>query len=627
MAVEPLCKFAISKKKRFKMGRIISVVPRSRSVLKTKRRRKFMKTEKYQELPRHKSPMIHALVQTSGRAVGILAVLIVQSGQAQVFPPQGDDVTPSMGVFRIIVDPLFRPLLGPTGPPTSFAGYTGFHSSDGRLTSPMLIDSSTIIGRSNPNPRPTPFPQPLGAGSWDVLLGYSDYPAIPFLWFAAPVNTDEVLTEIKTFVLETVSASTGQICSNTMVPMAPPNYPMVKAGTFAGVSPRSLGIVQENGPPGPPDFPARSFFDIFVDVNLPPLPGTESSVAFPATGAVLTNVQPLIVTNLSLSSFPPQVIYIHGGNTNGVQIRFKFDNPPYWAAGDLFGTLSLAGHGTYTNDCSQEAALTAAVLGTPTHPMPDMPTEWLRPTTLAPSPASAYESLLTDTNPPAGSDTLMFTIPGAGTIFGRNFRESGFPNSITPPPPASSALYSASNVLATFQISIDQQTWFLTQVTGPLTVMMDNTTVPGEPVDKFDIEIVQMALSGVSEFGPIMLRESPTKQSLGKHTIRSDPRGYRVSSFFDVFTELSTDGGATWIPADRSIRMQVNAPPPAPGSLFITRATGGGASLQWLGPFTLQSSLVVTGGYKDVSGSTGGSLVNIWHVSPGPNQQYFRLRQ
>src|SRR4029077_6593751 len=94
-----------------------------------------------------------------------------QQAFAQIFPPQGDDLTPSMGVFRIIVDPLFRPLLGPTGPPTSFPGYTGFHSSDGRLTSPMLIDSSTIIGRTDRNSRFYPFPVPLGAGSWDVING------------------------------------------------------------------------------------------------------------------------------------------------------------------------------------------------------------------------------------------------------------------------------------------------------------------------------------------------------------------------------------------------------------------------------------------------------------------------
>src|SRR5208282_5251178 len=109
---------------------------------------------------------------------------------------------------------------------------------------------STTIGRSNPNPRLTPFPQPLGAGSWDTVSGYGDYPAIPFMWAAAPLNTDEVLTEIKTFILETVGGSAGdQGCTNPLVPMAPPGYQMVKAGTFAGVAPRSLGMVQENGAP------------------------------------------------------------------------------------------------------------------------------------------------------------------------------------------------------------------------------------------------------------------------------------------------------------------------------------------------------------------------------------------
>jgi hypothetical protein len=563
-------------------------------------------------------------------ALCLLGILGAQRGGAQVFPPQGDDVTPSMGVFRIVVDPLFRPLLGPTGPPTSFPGYTGFHSSDGRLTSPMLIDSSTTIGRSNPNSRFYGFPQPLGAGSWDVINGYGDYPAIPFMWFTAPAPTEEVLTEIKTFVLQTVSGSTGQICSNSMVPMVPPGYQMIKAGTFAGVSPRSLGIVQENvanGPP-PPDFPARSFFDIFVEVNLPPLPGTESSVAFPVTGAILYNALPLIVTNLNLSSFPPQVIYIHGGNTNAVPLYFKYNNPPYWSAGQLFGTLVLAGHGTFTNDCTQEAALAAAVLGTPTAPMPELPTEWLRPNTLAPSPGSSYDSLMTDANPPGGSDTLLFTIPGQGTVYCRNFSLGNFSNPIPPPPYLGTNYYNPSNTVATLQMSVDQLTWFPAAATGPLSVTISNTSPTGSTFNTFDTEITQMSLSGNGPFGPFMLRESPTKQSLGKHTIRPDPRGFRVSSFFDVFTELSTDGGVTWIPADRSIRMSASAPAAAPGSLFISENAGGGsATLQWLGPFTVQSSTSVQGTFSDVSGSTGGSLLNTWPVTLGSQQQYFRLRQ
>ena len=562
----------------------------------------------------------------------LLVVLSAQRGGAQIFPPQGDDVTPSMGVFRIIVDPLFRPLLGPTGPPTSFPGYTGFHSSDGRLTSPMLIDSSTTIGRSNRNSRFYGFPQPLGAGSWDVIAGYGDYPAIPFMWFTAPAPTEEVLTEIKTFVLATVGGATGNGgCTNTLVPVAPAGYQMVKAGTFAGVTPRSLGIVQENVANGAaaPDFPARSFFDIFVEVNLPPLLGTESSVAFPVTGAILTNAQPLIVTNLNLTSFPPQVIYIHGGNTNAVELRFKFNNPPYWAAGDLFGTLVLSGHGTFTNDCTQEAALAAAVLGTPTAPMAETPTEWLRSSSLFPSPGSSYSSLMTDTNPPGGSDTLVFTFPGGGALYARNWTLSGLSNSITPPPFFGTNYYNPSNTMIFCQLSVDQFNWSSAQATGAVSMIISNTSPNGSVPDILTTEILQMNLKGTSsQFGNIMLRESPTKQSLGRHTFRSDPRGYRVSSFFDVFTELSTDGGASWIPADRSLRMSANAPAAAPGALFISKNAGGsGATIQWLGPFTLQSAANVQGTYSDVSGSTGGSLLNSWPVTFGSKQQFYRLRQ
>lgn len=75
--------------------------------------------------------------------------------------------------------------------------------------------------------------------------------------------------------------------------------------------------------------------------------------------------------------------------------------------------------------------------------------------------------------------------------------------------------------------------------------------------------------------------------------------------------------------------MSVGAPPPAPGTLFVgsTGETGSEATFQWLGPFTLQSATEVQGAYSDVSGSTGGSMLNSWRVTPGPKQQFFRLRQ
>jgi len=48
----------------------------------------------------------------------------------------------------------------------------------------------------------------------------------------------------------------------------------------------------------------------------------------------------------------------------------------------------------------------------------------------------------------------------------------------------------------------------------------------------------------------VRLRESPSRPSLGKTRVQAvgTPPTYRIGSFFDVFTEISLDGGATWSP-------------------------------------------------------------------------------
>jgi hypothetical protein len=119
-----------------------------------------------------------------------------------------------------------------------------------------------------------------------------------------------------------------------------------------------------------------------------------------------------------------------------------------------------------------------------------------------------------------------------------------------------------------------------------------------------------------------MVRESPTKQSLGRQTIAPDPRGYRVSSFFDVFLELSTDGGGSWNPANRSTRLLPSLPPAVPGSIFVAR-TGNQVVVQWQNNFTLQSTTDLRLPFTDVDGPvTSGSYTNPISGSA----MFFRLR-
>lgn len=230
------------------------------------------------------------------------------------FPGQGDDSAPSLGTFEIFIQPDFRPLM---------VGYPGYNATSFVLTSPLMFDPTTIIGRSAPHLHGSP-PDVNGVpvGTAGVVIADSDFIVEP-LGFQGPADTREVHTRIADFNL----AAMGGLVT-------------VRAGDAAPGRPTSPGEVQSlSGASGDPsqDFPAESFFDVFVEVDLPPLG------LFP--GGALYNMEPLLVINDSLANFPPHVVYIHG-QTPAVPVLLLNDDPGGdWLAGDLFGWLSLAGHG------------------------------------------------------------------------------------------------------------------------------------------------------------------------------------------------------------------------------------------------------------------------------------------
>ncbi len=75
------------------------------------------------------------------------------------------------------------------------------------------------------------------------------------------------------------------------------------------------------------------------------------------------------------------------------------------------------------------------------------------------------------------------------------------------------------------------------------------SATPTNPPDYrlFDAELLRLDIFGGGLPPAMRIRESPTFKSLGITRIRRDPDGsFTICSFFDVFTELSTDGGMTW---------------------------------------------------------------------------------
>jgi hypothetical protein len=500
----------------------------------------------------------------------------------------------------------------------------------------------------------TPDQYPANS-TYSNILGYADYALVPSPFSNAPPGVDEIFTEIEEMDLTGYVDTNGVSCSDPRVPTIHSSgiagqgggaLVTVKAGPGAfGIGPslplnrRSIGMVQQITNGAASDFPAQSFFDIFVEVTLPPDPNAVAGYVFPTNGAVLYNdaSDPLFIQNLSVTNLPPTATYVHG-NTTAVPIRFKYSNPPYWAAGDVLGYLTLAGHGVFTNAVTATAPCPVATatgglldqtLGPVGSPIPPPPIAWLRPTNSFPTPDSTYNSVVNTVvdsgNTNVLDDTVSFTVPTLGTLYVRDISLGNLQNPISPPPYLGTNYYNPSNTIATMALSVDQQNWFTAEASGPASMTISNTTAVGSTTSTFDTEMLSLELTGGSPaIGPFMLRESPTKQSLGKHTIASDPRGYRVSSFFDVFLELSTDGGKTWNPANRSIRLLPSLPPAVPGSIFVTGFTKTNVMLQWQNNFTLQSTPDLKLPFTDVAGPvTSGSYTN----PITGNAMFFRLRQ
>ncbi|WP_291993627.1 PEP-CTERM sorting domain-containing protein [Candidatus Accumulibacter sp. ACC003] len=85
------------------------------------------------------------------------------------------------------------------------------------------------------------------------------------------------------------------------------------------------------------------------------------------------------------------------------------------------------------------------------------------------------------------------------------------------------------------------------------------------------IPIEMVALQLVSTVNPmVMVRESPIQSSTGGMLISSDGSGTggTFDSFFDIFIELSTDGGATFVPQPSPLHLA------SAGAVWSTQAAG-----------------------------------------------------
>jgi len=262
-------------------------------------------------------------------ALFALLALLTVAAHAQ-FPAQGDDLTTSLGSFKIQIANNYQGL---------FAGCPAYDGASGILKSPTLFDPATRVGRSKAitdgDADDTNGIAVGAAGtvvSENMLFPPPGFPCAGVIGCTSGAGTREVHTEVRSLRM-----TSGPVAVRAGVWYDNPNL----TGPPSRVSPGE--VESQSGPNGAPanDFPASSFFDVFVQVDVPACGG------FP--GATLYNSSPLIVKNFNLTQFPPKVVYLHDASTV-VPILFLNANPPQWAADDILGYFVLAGHGIgFTN--------------------------------------------------------------------------------------------------------------------------------------------------------------------------------------------------------------------------------------------------------------------------------------
>ncbi len=196
--------------------------------------------------------------------------------------------------------------------------------------------------------------------------------------------------------------------------------------------------------------------------------------------------------------------------------------------------------------------------------------------------ASAAVVATADCLPPLGQH-FKYTNPGfharfvgGGNVFDLTNPVHGGFTACVAPPLAGSQLHSFGSTVF-FDLSVNAGPSSQFSAPAAVSVLVTFDTLLGN-TRFFDTEMVQLDISGGNLPPGVMVRESPTLQSTGKTSIEDLGGGqYKIDSFFDIFTELSLDDGASWIPSTD------NQNQPTPGRVTLIVPEPGTLALLGLG--------------------------------------------
>ncbi len=118
--------------------------------------------------------------------------------------------------------------------------------------------------------------------------------------------------------------------------------------------------------------------------------------------------------------------------------------------------------------------------------------------------------------------------------------------------------------MASFAFSTNGPAGFQ-KVDLPVCLRIKTETLHADPTQSVvSVELLELDATCRSNLAPygVILRESPSVPSIGTSTVTRLPGGdFYVDSFFDIFTEVSLDGGSNWEPGSGAFRMEGRGDP------------------------------------------------------------------
>ena len=381
-----------------------------------------------------------------------------------------------------------------------------------------------------------------GTGS---LLGWDRDLTIPNVYCQSQVGPRVPGSPVQSFDTEMLSIQ-GQL------PPGDPDFAQLQvvAGSAFGLpSPGHTTLTQLPGG----NWAVDSFFDINYRIDFVGAPGGHVGGFAGATMSMIRMVAvrpppaPIVVTcssNLTVTatSAAGAVVLYTSSATGGCPLVNVSCNPP---SGSLFPIGTTTVTCTATDACGQSATCGFTVTVNP--PQPQVP-EYFSKTNALPPPKSVYIT-----------PELWHVLYANGIII-RDVRHRFFTHNLPPPAPGQTQTHTFDSQVD-FEVSQDNGATFQPATgTAQVAVRVTHAFDAGGR-SFFDTEMLQLDLTGAGVPPGMRLRESPTLASTGKTTIRPVAGGYMISSFFDVFTDLSMDGGATWLPAVQSAHVELRNDP------------------------------------------------------------------